>query len=98
MMEQSTRSMRIAIIGAGMGGLTCALALAKQGFENIEVYEIASNLGFVGAGIQLAPNMARVLDKLGVWKDVEKEAVNVAETSIRRTSQTRYGWECSLRS
>ena len=41
----------MAIIGAGMGGLTCALSLAKQGFENIEVYESASNLGFVGAGI-----------------------------------------------
>ena len=67
-----------------MGGLTCALALAKEGFDNIEVYESASSLGFVGAGIQLAPNMARVLDRLGVWKDIEKEAVNLRETSIRR--------------
>jgi salicylate hydroxylase len=54
-----------------MGGLTCALALAKAGFDNIEVYEYASNLGFVGAGIQLAPNMARILDRLGVWRDIE---------------------------
>lgn len=69
-----------------MGGLTCALALAKEGFENIEVYEFASNLGFVGAGIQLAPNMARILDRLGVWKDIESEAVTLRSTSIRRTS------------
>jgi hypothetical protein len=41
-----------------MGGLACALALAKQGFTHLEIYEAASNLGFVGAGIQLAPNMA----------------------------------------
>jgi salicylate hydroxylase len=68
-----------------MGGLTCALALAKAGFDNIEVYEYASNLGFVGAGIQLAPNMARILDRLGVWRDIEKEAVVLNETSIRRT-------------
>jgi salicylate hydroxylase len=68
-----------------MGGLTCALALAKAGFENIEVYEYASNLGFVGAGIQLAPNMARILDRLGVWRDIEKEAVVLNETSIRRS-------------
>lgn len=68
-----------------MGGLTCALALAKAGFENIEVYEFASNLGFVGAGIQLAVNMARILDRLGVWGDIEKEAVVLNETSIRRT-------------
>jgi salicylate hydroxylase len=67
-----------------MGGLTCALALAKAGFENIEVYEYASNLGFVGAGIQLAPNMARILDRLGVWRDIEKEAVVLNETSIKR--------------
>jgi salicylate hydroxylase len=68
----------------GMGGLASALALAKAGFENIEVYEHASNLGFVGAGIQLAPNMARILDRLGVWRDIEKEAVVLKETSIRR--------------
>jgi hypothetical protein len=67
----------------GMGGLCCALALVHYGFENIEVFETASNLGFVGAGIQLAPNMSRILDRLGVWKDIEKEAVLVKETSIR---------------
>ena len=69
-----------------MGGLTCALALAKEGFEDIHVYETASNLGFVGAGIQLAPNMSRILDDLGVWKDIEKEAVVLRKTSIRGTS------------
>lgn len=66
-----------------MGGLTAALALSKRGFMRIEVYETASDLGFVGAGIQLAPNMARVLDGLGCWADVEREAVELKETSIR---------------
>lgn len=70
----------------GMGGLTCALALARKGFKHVDVYEIASNLGFVGAGIQLAPNMARILDRLGVWKDIEAEAVPLYETSIRQGS------------
>jgi salicylate hydroxylase len=64
--------------------LGSALALAKQGFTHIEVYEAASNLGFFGAGIQLAPNMARILDRLGCWKHVEREAVDLKETSIRR--------------
>jgi salicylate hydroxylase len=68
----------------GMGGLATALALARRGFKNVHVYESASNLGFVGAGIQLAPNMARVLDGFGVWKDIEKEATDIKETSIRR--------------
>ncbi len=74
-----------------MGGLACALALAKQGFTHIEVYETASNLGFVGAGIQLAPNMARILDRLGVWKDIEREAVDLKETSIRGKMRERNG-------
>ena len=69
-----------------MGGLTCALALAKQGFQDIHVYEYAKDLGFVGAGIQLAPNMARILDRLGVWKDIEAEAVVLDDTSIRQGS------------
>ncbi|KAK5107450.1 hypothetical protein LTR62_001248 [Meristemomyces frigidus] len=69
-----------------MGGLATALALAKQGFTHIDVFELASTLGFVGAGIQLAPNMARILDRLGVWKDIEREAVDLKDTSIRQGS------------
>jgi salicylate hydroxylase len=84
--DPSVLALQICIIGAGMGGLTCALSLAKQGFSNITVYESASNLGFVGAGIQLAPNMARVLDRLGVWANIEKEAVVLRSTSIRQGS------------
>ncbi|KAF8859233.1 FAD/NAD(P)-binding domain-containing protein [Acephala macrosclerotiorum] len=75
--------MKVCIIGAGMGGLACALPLAKNGFEDIHVYETASNLAFVGARIQLAPNMSRILDRPGAWKDIEREAVFCKETSIR---------------
>lgn len=67
-----------------MGGLGTALALAKKGFKHIDVYETASNLGFVGAGIQLAPNMARILDRLGCWDEIYQKCTNVKETSIRR--------------
>lgn len=80
--DQSRRQPKICIVGAGMGGLTCALALAQQGFTDINVYEMASNLGFVGAGIQLAPNMAKVLDRLGVWDEIDREATKLSETSI----------------
>ena len=67
-----------------MGGLGCALALAKKGFKNIHVYETASNLGFVGAGIQMAPNLVRILDRLGCWAEIEREATIIQGSSIRR--------------
>lgn len=83
-LQPELANLRICIIGAGMGGLTTALALAKAGFRHIEVFESASNLGFVGAGIQMAPNMARILDRYGVWDEIAKEAVGLNETSIRQ--------------
>ncbi|CAK7229012.1 hypothetical protein SCUCBS95973_007073 [Sporothrix curviconia] len=77
------QDLRVAIIGAGMGGLATALALAKKGFSNIHLYENAPGLGFVGAGIQLAPNLVRILTRLGCWDAIEQEATEVLETSIR---------------
>ncbi|KAL6705132.1 hypothetical protein ACN47E_007237 [Coniothyrium glycines] len=82
-------NLRIAIIGAGMGGLAAALSLAKSGHNNITIYEHATNMGFVGAGIQLAPNMARILDRLGCWRSIEAEAVQCANTSIREGASDR---------
>lgn len=79
------KDLRIAIIGAGMGGLGSALALARKGFKNIDVYETSSDLGFVGAGIQMPPNVGRILAALGCWDEIEKEATSVKGTSIRST-------------
>jgi salicylate hydroxylase len=67
-----------------MGGLGTALAFAKKGFKDISVFETASNLGFVGAGIQMPPNVIRVLDRLGCWEEIFAEATHVTGTSIRR--------------
>ena len=55
----------IAIIGGGIGGLTAALAFAKAGCR-VHVYEQAEALTEVGAGIQITPNGARVLEALGL--------------------------------
>ena len=55
----------VAIIGAGLGGLTCALALARAGRE-VVVYEQAPELGEVGAGITLSPNSSRIMIALGL--------------------------------
>jgi salicylate hydroxylase len=56
--------MQIAIIGAGIGGLACALR--QHGFE-VTVYERATEIGEVGAGLQLGPNAVKVLRGLGVF-------------------------------
>jgi salicylate hydroxylase len=73
-----------------MGGLGSALAFAKKGFKHIDVFETASNLGFVGAGIQMPPNVVRVLERLGCWEDMFREATNVKGTSIRRKPAPSY--------
>jgi salicylate hydroxylase len=55
----------ILIIGAGIGGLTAALALQRQG-DTVRVFERAPVLGEVGAGLTVGPNMMHGLDWLGV--------------------------------
>lgn len=57
---------RIGIIGGGMGGLTAAIALTRIAGVQVTVFEQASALGEVGAGVTVAPNASRVLDRLGV--------------------------------
>ena len=57
--------MRVLIAGAGIGGLTAALALLKRGID-VDVYEQAAELKEVGAGVQLSANGTRVLHLLGV--------------------------------
>jgi salicylate hydroxylase len=56
---------RILIAGAGIGGLTAALALLKRGYD-VQVCEQARELREVGAGLQLSPNGLRALYQLGL--------------------------------
>ena len=67
MVSQSTR---IAVIGGGMGGLTAAIALNRVAGVQVTVFEQASKLGEVGAGVTVAPNAQRVLDNLGVLEQI----------------------------
>lgn len=61
---------RVAIVGAGMAGLTAALALARRGIA-CDIIEQATRLEEVGAGLQISPNASRVLAELGVLKGLE---------------------------
>lgn len=62
--------MKYSIIGAGIGGLTTALAFEKKGID-YHIFERASELSEVGAGIWLAPNALQVLEHLGVLEDIK---------------------------
>lgn len=64
----------IAIIGAGLGGLTCALALARAGAD-VTVYEQAPELAEVGAGITLSPNASRIFIHLGMEEGLRRLGV-----------------------
>ena len=64
------RKLRIALVGGGLGGLTAAHALARNGFET-HVFEQASELREVGAGITLSPNATKVLRALGLEEELK---------------------------
>jgi salicylate hydroxylase len=68
------RSRTIVIAGAGIGGLTAALALTRAGFRAV-VLEQATRLEETGAGIQLSPNATRVLFDLGLAERLRPLAV-----------------------
>ena len=72
-MSGSERTPRIAIVGAGMGGLCAAVSLRQRGFE-VRVYERAPALGEYGAGLQLGPNLYRVFRALGLEKELRAAA------------------------
>src|SRR5258708_31977307 len=58
-------SRTVVIAGAGIGGLTAALAIARHGYR-VVLLEQAERLEATGAGIQLSPNASRVLIALGL--------------------------------
>lgn len=66
--------MKVIVVGAGIGGLTCAIALAQRGV-GVTVLEQAPALGEVGAGITITPNADRVFTNLGMTQALATHAV-----------------------
>lgn len=75
--------MDIAIVGAGLGGLTAAAVLLKHG-HRVRVYEQAAQLGEVGAGIQMSANAMKVLDALGLRAAIGRVGVRPTAFEFRR--------------
>ena len=74
---------RVLIAGGGIGGLSASLALAQAGFD-VEVFEQAPEFSEIGAGIQITPNCARVLHRLGLEDALRGVASLPHGTEIRR--------------
>ncbi|EKG19946.1 Monooxygenase FAD-binding protein [Macrophomina phaseolina MS6] len=62
------QNLKIVIVGAGIGGLTAAIALRQQGHK-VEVFERSRLLSEVGAAIHVAPNFTVILNRLGVFPE-----------------------------
>ncbi|GAB4067471.1 FAD-dependent monooxygenase [Ancylobacter sonchi] len=77
----------ILVAGAGVGGLSAALALARAGFE-VTILERAEALQEAGAGVQLAANATSCLARLGVLERVKARAVQPA---FLRVMDARHG-------
>lgn len=77
-----TGKKRIALIGAGIGGLTAARALALRGFE-VRVFEQSDELKEVGAGIQVAPNSTKVLRALGLEPQLKEAGYQPQSVVVR---------------
>ncbi len=60
------KTLRVAIIGAGIAGLGAAIALKHHPGVDFNVYERTAELREIGASIALGPNGMRTLDRLGV--------------------------------
>lgn len=95
--------MKITIIGAGIAGLTTAIALNKAGFET-EIFESAPAIRPVGAGLGLAPNAMRALELLGLAKKINSlgrelntfKIVDFRDRAISVTDSNIYNGKYSL--
>ncbi len=72
---------RAAIIGAGLGGLTAALALLRAGWR-VRVYEQSPVLGEVGAGITLSPGSGRALATLGLERPLLDSSLPIPDIAF----------------
>jgi len=76
-----TDTVDVVIVGAGIGGLTLALALEHAGI-GCRIYEAAAELQPLGVGINVLPHATAVLETLGVLEALERVAVVTREAAF----------------
>src|ERR1035441_4078090 len=83
-----TPAVRVAIIGAGIGGLAAATALSRHGFR-VDIYEQAGELREVGVGLHLGCNGSRILNRWGLADRIRDVAVRPVSLEVRDWCQGR---------
>ncbi|KAJ5550541.1 Monooxygenase FAD-binding [Penicillium sp. DV-2018c] len=81
--SQAKMPLEVIVVGAGIGGMAAALTLGLRGHKVI-VLEAAPKLMEVGAGIQVSPNMLRLLDRWGVSDLIHAQDVALEHIHVRR--------------
>ena len=81
-------SRTVIIAGAGIGGLTAALAIARHGL-GVTVFDQAPRLEEIGAGIQLSPNASRILIALGLGEQLRRHVVTPQELRVMNARTAR---------
>ncbi len=79
--------MHAIVIGAGIGGLTTAIALRQRGID-VEVYERSAVLGDIGAGISLWANALKALHRLGLKAPLDARSFSSEEGALRTVDGT----------
>jgi salicylate hydroxylase len=78
--DVSTRPLRAAIVGGGIGGLSAANALHRRGID-VTVFERAAALNEVGAGVFIYPNSLRQLERMGLGEALASVGAKVGNGS-----------------
>jgi 2-polyprenyl-6-methoxyphenol hydroxylase-like FAD-dependent oxidoreductase len=83
----STSTLRVAIIGGGIGGVAAANALLQHGID-VGIYEQASALSEVGAGVTIQPNSIRLLRRLGFGAEIIRYGARFTDPQLVRWDGT----------
>ena len=79
---KARQPLNVIVVGAGIAGLTLGIGLSRTGHK-VTLLEQTSEIHEVGAGIQIAPNAARVLARFGVMEEAMRWANVIERNSLR---------------
>ena len=78
----------VAVIGAGISGLTAGYAIRKKGIA-VDVYERSHSISEFGAGITLSKNATSLLENIGLLSEISKKAYHPMKSYVREYKSAR---------